>query len=255
MKPKKPIPERERIRRRIDADLIMAAFELDPYDLPKLTISPGLENKFHDSFSALVNKGCNPKDLECALRVGRQTEGKSRKPVPSLKRVKRLAKQLSQLANEIEDIEGSGFMRSMSIDETERLWFQTRPTNDDLLDLWSHQPHLNLERWLRKKAELYERWVKIASRKILPKTGTMLTRLGCLVPAIYVLETTGKLHAPQLLQLLDTIGGKTVDPTQLSRDLKTLRSDYPSLYFHVQLVLQVIKNANCCPECSLANLA
>lgn len=246
MKHAKPIPERMRIRREIDCNLICAALKLDPDDLPQLTISRERKQEFRDACSALVDKGCDPNALKSALRLGRQTSETSRQSIPPLKRVKRLINQLRRLADEIETLESSGFMRLIHVEETERLYFE-RPPDFDEFPHGDETAHLDLPRWLRKKAELYERWSTLASQKIPPKGG-MLTHLTYLIPALYVLEATGKPCVPQLLQLLDTIG-VNVDASQVSRNLKALRSDYPSLYHNVQLVLlYIIKNRDCCPE-------
>ncbi len=49
---------------------------------------------------------------------------------------------------------------------------------------------------MRMKADMYGRWAKLASEKIPPKSGTMLTRLEYLVPAVYIKKATGKNYFP-----------------------------------------------------------
>jgi hypothetical protein len=246
MKSPKPVPEREKIRRSIDDGLITDGFTFPQfYELPRIQITKGSDQVFLDTMGALVDEGCNGVTLSWALRVGRVTRGKSRGAVPPAKRIKILVSRLIRLADEIEKIEKGGFLAVIARQEILKLWKEKHLDLEEVEDLGATLPHLSLPRWMRKKADMYERWAKLASEKIPPKSGTMLTRLEYLIPAVYIKKATGKNCFPLLVQLLDTIG-VPITEEQLSRDLKALKTDYRVTYAEVLTILYIVGEMTFC---------
>jgi hypothetical protein len=237
----KPTPQRVRIRRSIDDSLINAGFNLDLQHLAHFRIIKDGDREFRKAHQALVEAGCNPVTLLWALRLGASTKRLSPGAIPSAKRIKKLILSLERLAKEITATEKGGFLKLIVQEETLQLRKEKHLGFEEIDDLGLVLPHLDLERWLRKKSDMYKRWLKLASQKIPPKTSTMLARLEYLFPAVYVRQETGKTCFPQLVTLFDTIGVH-VDEARLSRDLKTLTKDYPWLYLHVKTMLHLVKD-------------
>jgi hypothetical protein len=126
-------------------------------------------------------------------------------------------------------------------------WVEKHQGYCELVDVSDPPPHLDLPRRLRKKSELYEQWVTLASSNKLPKPRTMLQKLRYLIPALYVLESTGKNYFSEVAELLGATGIE-IDEGQLSRELKGLRSGYPGLFGQVTMVLILIGDVKRCPK-------
>jgi hypothetical protein len=246
MKSPKPASKREKIRRSIDDDLITGGFRFPQfYELPNLQLRKGCEQMFMDTMGTLVDEGCNGVTLAWALRIGRSARGRSRGAVPPAKRIKMLVSQLLRLADEIEKIEKSGFLATIAREERLKLWKERHLDLDEVEDEGAILPHLSLPRWMRMKSDMYQRWAKLASEKIPPKTGTMLTRLEYLVPAVYIKRATGKNYFSLLVQLLGTIGVRVTEE-QLSRELKALKADYRVTYAEILTMLYIVGEMTFC---------
>jgi hypothetical protein len=241
MKRSKPRDDKQSTRSRIDDDLITKAFEFQAHDLPRIEITAGKEKDFHDALVALVEMGCNPVTLCWAISLGAATTGKQVGPIPSAAKMKALTKSIVRLADEIERIEKSGFIEVIHREETSR-WIHERDLRfEDVDDLGHELPQLDIQRWLRKKAEIYSTWVRLASENVRPKSGTMLSKLRYLYPALYVKSATGKTCSTELLELLGAIG-ISVDRVQLRRELTQLRRNYLQTYASMTSMLWIVKD-------------
>jgi len=214
--------------------------------LPDIKIRPGMEQKYLNAIAALVEEGCNPVTLSWVLRLGISMRTKSVPLVPAAKTVRKLKEKLEELATEIEVLEKSGFLMLINRQETMKLWQEKRVGLDEVDDLGETLPHLFLQRWLRKKADMYERWLKLASDRIPPKKGTLLRGVDYLFPAYYVRLVTGKSCVAQLVKLFDTVDRLNISEAQLSRELKQLMSDYRGLRSTMEVMFDIVKDRNFC---------
>lgn len=234
-----------KLRREIDDDLITLNTDVDPHNLPDIKVRPGREQEYLDAISALVQEGCNPVTLSWALRLGLSLRTKPVPSVPPAKTVRKMAEKLEKLAKEIDRFEKSGFLMVINREEALKLWHEKRIRLDEADDLGEVLPHLSLQRWIRKKADMYKRWLKLASDRVPPKSGTLLTRVEYLFPAYYVRQVTGRPCAPQLISLFETVGIR-VSEAQLNRELKQLMSDYRGLRSTMKVMLDIVKDRDFC---------
>lgn len=231
--------ERERLRATIDDDIINMSIDIDPHDLPNITIRKGREQDYLNAHAALCARGCNPVTLLWSLRLGRAALGKMPSPPPPANVLKGMVKRLDEMASEIRELEKSGFLMLVNREETERLWKERKLGMEEIEDLGETLPHLDLPRWLKKKADMYRRWLTIASLRVAPKDRRTLARLEYLYPALYVREATGESYLSLLMQLFDTIG-IYVSTAQLSREFASLKRDYKWLLMDMRQKLYIV---------------
>jgi hypothetical protein len=235
-----------KIRRAIDDDLITINTDINPHDLPAIKVRPGSEQEYLNAVDALVKESCNPVTLGWALRLGFAMRTKPVPSVPPAERVRRVLKKLESLAVEIDRLEKCGFLMVINREETLKLWQEKHVDFGEVNEPSEALPHLFLQRWLHKKADMYKRWLKLASKRVPPKTGTLLTRVHYLLPAYYVRQVTGKACAAQLVKLFDTVVGINIDEAQLSRELKQLMNDYRGLRSTFKVMLDIVKVRDFC---------
>lgn len=231
--------ERETLRATIDDDIINMSIDIDAHDLPQIAISKGREQDYLNAYAALCAKGCNPITLLWSLRLGRAALGKMPPPPPPAKVVKGMVKRLDEMESEIRELEKSGFLMLVNREETERLWKERKLGMKEIEDLGETLPHLDLPRWLKKKAEMYRRWLTIASLRVAPKDRRTLVRLEYLYPALYVREATGEPCSSLLMRLFETIG-IPVSKEQLNREFASLKRDYKWLLMEMKQKLYIV---------------
>ena len=231
--------ERERLRAKIDDDIIITSIDFDPHNLPKINISKGREQDFLNAHAALCAKGCNPVTLVWSLRLGRAAIGMSVPSPPSAKALKALVKRLEDMACEIAELEKSGFLTQVVREDVKKFYEEKKVSMEDVEDFGEALPHLDLPRWLKKKADMYRRWLKIASLRVSPRKGRKLSRLEYLFPALYVYEATEEPCLPLLMKLFGTIGIR-VSREQLSREFMSLRREYRWLRMLMKEKLHVV---------------
>lgn len=231
--------ERERLRAAIDDNIIMQSIDFDPYNLPAVLISKGCEQKHLDAFAALCTKGCDPLTLQWSLRLGRAAIGMPVPSPPSAKALKALVKRLEDMASEIAELEKSGFLTVVVREDVQQFYQEKKVSMEDVPDFGAALPHLDLPCLLKKKADMYRRWLKIASLRVSPREGRKLSRLEYLFPALYVYEATEEPCLPLLLQLFATIGIR-VSKEQLSREFMSLRREYKWLKIIMEEQLSVV---------------
>ena len=217
--------ERETLRAKIDDYIISESIDFDPHNLPNIRITKGREQDYLNAHAALCVEGCDPLTLLWSLRLGRAALGRSVPSAPSAKAVKGMVKRLDKMAQEIRELEKSGYLLLIAREEVEKFYRETQLSMEDVEDFGAALPHLDLPRWIEKKSDMYRRWLKVASLRLAPKDNRKLTRLEYLFPAFYVREATGKPCLSILMQLFETIGIK-VSKQQLTREFKSLRRDY-----------------------------
>jgi hypothetical protein len=231
--------EREKLRATIDDDIIIKSIDFDPHDLPKIAISKGCEQDYLNAYAELCAKGCNPITLLWSLRLGRAAIGMPVPSPPSAKALKAMVKRLEDMASEISKLEKSGFLTLVVREDVQQFYQEKKVSMDDVEDFGEALPHLDLPRWLKKKADMYRRWLKIASLRVAPKEGRMLTRLEYLYPALYVREATGETCLSILMRLFETIGIH-VSEQQFSREFMSLRREYRWLRMLMKEKLYVV---------------
>jgi hypothetical protein len=226
MKTSKSDAEHKQLRKKIEDNLVAASFRIDDIDqLPHTTIAEGMDQMFVEAQRALAKEGCDLIILDWSLRLGRAAVDLQVGVYPAANKIKKLADQMTILADNIERLEETGFLEVFVQEETQRLYEQYGRGPEETDDLGQILPHLELHRWLRKKAEMYYRWGKLASEGVPPNSGAMSVRLRYLFPSLYVRAMTGKPCRSVLVDLLETVGVK-VSGEQISRGLKELRRDY-----------------------------
>jgi hypothetical protein len=231
--------ERERLRAAIDDNIIMQRIDFDPYVLPKVVISKGSEQKHFDAFAALCAKGCDPITLQWSLRLGRAAIGMPVPSPPSAKALKAMVKRLEDMASEIAELEKSGFLTIVVREDIQPFYQEKKVSMEDVEDFSEPLPHLDLPRLLKKKADMYRRWLKIASLRVSPREGRKLSRLEYLFPALYVYEATEEPCLPLLIRLFKTIGIR-VSKVQLSREFMSLRREYKWLRIIMKEKLSIV---------------
>ena len=231
--------ERETLRAKIDDDIIITSIDFDPCDLPHINISEGREQDFLNAHAALCAKGCNPVTLVWSLRLGRAAIGMPIPSPPYAKALKAVVKRLEDMASEIAELDKSGFLTLVVREEVQQFYQEMKIGMEDVEDFGEALPHLDLPRWLKKKADMYRRWLKIASLRVSPREGRMLSRLEYLFPALYVYEATGELCLPLLMRLFETIGIR-VSIEQLSREFMSLRREYRWLRIMMKEKLYIV---------------
>jgi hypothetical protein len=112
---------------------------------------------------------------------------------------------------------------------------------DKIVDIEQGLPHLDLQRWLRKKADMYRSWAKLASKGVRPRSATMLKKLQYLFPAIYVQRVTGKTCHEKLMELFSTIP-IGVDKSQLRREFTQLCESYTWTYWSIVSILESVND-------------
>jgi hypothetical protein len=217
--------EREKLRATIDDDIIIKSVDFDPHDLPNIRITKGREQDYLNVYAALCAKGCNPVTLTWSLRLGRAALGMMPPSPPRANVLKGMVKKLDEMADEIRKLEKSGFLTLVVREEVEKLYKEKKVGMEDVEDFGEAIPHLDLPRWMKKKADMYRRWLAIASLRVSPKDGRKLTRLEYLFPAFYVRKATGEPCLSLLMRLFETIGIQ-VSKEQLSREFASLKRDY-----------------------------
>jgi hypothetical protein len=233
--------ERVKLRRTIDDLLLNSNFDIDPHDLPQYKIRKGFEQRFLEAHAALCREGCNPHTLLWAIRLGLSGRGKSIPALPPAREVNKILARIESLADDLEAIEKNSFLELLKLREIQKICSEKNIDIEEVDDLGEVLPHLYLPRWMRAKAEIYREWLKIASKRTLPKSNPMLTRLDSLFPALYVKDATGRGCISLLEQLLEAVGIQ-VDGSQLSRDMKILRSDYMWLKNTMRSMLLIVKD-------------
>lgn len=231
--------ERERLRATIDDDIINMSIDIDPHDLPNIRITEGREQAFLDVQAELCSRGCNPVTLLWSLRLGRAGWKRPVPPTPSAKVLKAVVKRLDDMASEIRELEKSGFLMLVNREETGRLWQERKLGMEEIEDLGETLPHLDLPRWMKKKADMYRRWLTIATLRVSPRGGRMLSRLEYLYPALYVREATGEPCLSLLMRLFKTIAVH-ISKEQLSREFTSLKRDYKWLLMDMRAKLYIV---------------
>jgi hypothetical protein len=233
------VREREKLRATLDDDIINSSIDINPHALPNFIITKGREQDFLDASDELRKKGCNPFTLEWSLRLGRAALRRSLPSAPSAKVLKGVVKRLDEMACEIREIEKSGFLTIVVREEVETFFQRTKLTMDDVENFGETLPQLDLPRWMKKKADMYRGWLTIASLRVAPKGGRMLTRLEYLYPALYVRKATGEPCLPLLMRLFETIG-IAVSREQLTREFTSLKQDYKWLRMDMESKLYIV---------------
>jgi hypothetical protein len=236
---------RQAMRRQIDDDLIAATFVFQAQNLPNIQITTGKEKEFREALDALRDYGCNPITLCWAIRLGKAAQSQTVGDIPRATTIKRLEKSVTAIADEIERLEKSGFMMMLNREEVMKLGLETEPEPGDIVEFSEELPHLNIQRWLRKKADMYRRWAKLASEHVPPKSGTMLRKLAYLYPALYVKLATRDIDKEALQELFVTIGIHT-KKSQVRRELSQLCKDYKSTYRSMITMLDEVKDRTVC---------
>jgi hypothetical protein len=231
--------ERERLRVTIDDSIIIQSIDFDPHNLPNIVISKGCEQKHLDAYAALCTRGCDPITLLWSLRLGRAAIGRPVPSPPSAKALKAVVKRLEDMASEIAELEKSGFLTIVVREDVQQFYQEKKVGMEDVEEFGEALPHLDLPRWLKKKADMYRRWLKIASLRVSPREGRKLSRLEYLFPAIYVYEATGEPCLPLLMRLFKTIGIR-VSREQLSREFVSLRREYRWLRMLMEEKLHIV---------------
>jgi hypothetical protein len=179
-----------------------------------------------------------------SLRLGRAALGRSVPSPPSAKALKAVVKRLEDMASEIAELEKSGFLTIVVREDVQQFCQEKKVSMEDV-ECFSEAPlHFDLPRLLKKKADMYRRWLKIASLRVSPREGRKLSRLEYLFPALYVYEATEEPCLPLLLQLFATIGIK-VSKEQLSREFMSLRREYKWLRIIMEEKLSVVGGFQC----------
>ena len=233
--------ERETLHATIDDDMITATIDMDidPHALPNITISKGREQDFLDAHAELCARGCDPVTLLWSLRLGRAGLGKLPPSPPPADVIKSMVTKLDKMASEIRELEKSGFLTLVVREEVKKLYEEKKVSMEDVEDFGETIPHLDLPRWMKKKADMYRRWLTIASLRVTPKAGRQLTRLEYLYPALYVREATGEPCLPLLMRLFETIG-ILVSKEQFSREFASLRQHYKWLRMDMTTNLYIV---------------
>jgi hypothetical protein len=168
------------------------------WELTALTIPDERAQKFLDASSALVSKGCNPAVLLTVLELGKTMKDRAASPhtsVPRADKVKSVAGRMRRLAREIREVESTGFMTILNHRETSKVASEKGLNPDEVDDLSFAFPFVAVDKWLDKRAGMYEEWGRLASQKVPPKD-IGLSRLGHLCLALYVKHATGRAHYP-----------------------------------------------------------
>ena len=168
--------------------------------------------------------------------------GKKVGAIPTAEKSRAIASSADRLADEIERIEGSGLMWIINDEETVRLERKRGVVEfGKIEDNEQELPHLDLARSLRKKADMYRRWAKLASEGVRPRSATMLNKLEYLFPAVYVRRVTGKTCHEKLMDLFSTIR-ISIDKSQLRRELTQLSNSYMWTYASIVSRLESVND-------------
>jgi hypothetical protein len=169
----------------------------------------------------LVSKNCDRRSLHIILST--LDYMRQRDPdfwIPRLKRVESVSKKMRGLAEEIANIEISGFMGGFDREEI-GLGAKTGSWPKDMA-----HPYMFLPKWLNSRAAMYDRWCPLAIEKIPPKT-ICFNRLGRVCVVLYVKYATGRTYFPEVLQLMHSAGFTFPNAAQISREVKEFECDYP----------------------------
>ena len=199
------------------------------WELSALTIPDERAQEFLDANAVLVSKGCNPVVLLAVLELGKTMKDRAAFPhtnVPRADKVKAVAGRMRRLAKEIREVESTGFMTILNHQETSKVASEKGLNPDEVDDLSFAFPFIAVDKWLEKRAVMYEEWGRLASRKIPPKD-IGLSRLGHLCVSLYVNHATGRSYYPQVVKLLDSAGLGLINLTQLSREMKEFLASHP----------------------------
>jgi hypothetical protein len=178
--------------------------------------------EFKENFEHLVAKGCEPTALLAALLLANTIQVPS---LPATNKVKALARSMRQLAEQIQKTEEMSFLILQDRKVVKESGYG--PEDDEVED-WSRAfPQLCLPKWLEKRAEMYEEWLRMAAQKVPPRC-ELLGRVRRVCPVLYVhWATKGHPHYERVSKLLRSAGIARISPRQLIREVTEFRSDYP----------------------------
>jgi hypothetical protein len=213
------------------------------WELSTLAIAAGKEQEFLDDNAVLVSRGCDPAVLLTVLELGKTMKDRAALPrnkVPQADKVKAIASRMRRLAKEIREVESNGFMTILNHQETSKVVNEKGLNPDEIDDLSFAFPFVAVDKWLDKRADMYEEWGRLASKKIPPKD-IGLSRIGHLCVALYVRYSTGKSYCPQVVKLLDSAGLGLISVTQLSREMKEFLASHPKSCGYLKMQFKLME--------------
>jgi hypothetical protein len=178
--------------------------------------------EFKENFECLVAKGCEPTALMAALLLANTIQVP---PLPVTNKVKALARSMRQLAAQIQKTEEMSFLILQDRKVVKASGYG--PEDDEVEDWTRAFPQLCLPKWLEKRAEMYEEWLRMAAQRVPPRC-ELLGRARRVCPVLYVnWATKGHPHHERVSNLLRSAGIARISPRQLIREVTAFRSDYP----------------------------
>jgi hypothetical protein len=178
----------------------------------------------------LVAKGCDGNALMTALNMANTVQVP---PFPSAARVKAIAKRMRDLAKDISELEKTNFL----VWQTRQIVRQSKLSEDDEASLVF--PHFALPKWLGKRAEMYDEWLKMARKKIPPRR-ELFRRVRHVYPVLYVKWATGRPYYDKVATLLRLAGIVRISAAQLDREVRAFERDYRMATSDIQGMLQMV---------------